>query len=341
MNWRVGMLAREAMRNVFAIGARTTSILVAALILCGLSTVIQHIDDRALASDVGRNLRLGAYTIVFASAEQDEAATITAQSCSATAKMPGVIAAGPVEFLGSDRVAQLGSAVPIMATTPSLVPELGSASAVIGSELGITAQMPLAGQLLGTVTAVPGSDIAGGLPTSSAVAVRISTDLAATSACILVLDPRLRTVDAISVVQPTLSTSGGSIIGRAAYTPTVDPLDVYRQRRTRWLPMLIGLTLCAMAGLSLRGRSGELAVYRLSGTTRADLSTLLFLEQVLFAGVFVFAGCLAATITSSHLLSAQSLSVRTLQAGTAWLAFSPVLLLPAILRNPLTAAKDR
>ncbi len=33
MNWRVGMLAREAMCNVIAIGARTSSILFAVAIL--------------------------------------------------------------------------------------------------------------------------------------------------------------------------------------------------------------------------------------------------------------------------------------------------------------------
>lgn len=190
-------------------------------------------------------------------------------------------------------------------------------------------------------TAASGPPIAGGVPADSAVAVRLDPRIDRTQLCVAVLDARYDPSAALPTLMATLTASGGSLAGSDAAARQFDPLSDYRHRTGRFVPLACGLMLCFFSVATLRFRSAEIAVYRLSGTRRADMLLIACLEQVVLSAVFATAAIGGALLLAGSLTSAYAFTLQAVQATLIWMAVFPLLACWLLLGNPTDLAKER
>lgn len=302
---------------------------------------IASIEDRTLNATLREQYLAGRNTLLFASGDQDKEAAISLSSCARLADLPGVVSAGPVQFLGVDDIVQLGPRVSVMATTASLVPELAMSDAVVGSELSFDGPRRLGGTLVGGLVAVHGSPIAAGVPTGSSVAVLVDPSSGTAGLCIATLDERQNVDDAIPTLMAALDTTGPPILGKRQVSPQFDPIVDYDNRQGRWFPLVSGLVLGAIGAALLLFRGSEIAAYRLSGTSRFNMLGILMLEQVALVGCYGVAGLCAIATLQADLISPRAVALRLAQGSSAWMLLFPVLAVCSVLRNPIDQAKDR
>lgn len=290
--WRLPELVREARANVLDPRSRHAIVVAAAAIL-GLAlsfllvaewVTLEH--DLAELRDDGRNI------VVFQSASADVPTAISVSSCSTLGGLPGIERAGSVRYGASSTFRQLGPLVPVHEVSVDLVPDLATHDAVVGSQLAsVRGPMTLRapdGQLLDAIVVAPEPSGMAGL--NSAVAVPLNGARTTTDTCVVELSPFANASAVIPVLAAALDARGGELVGGTLLRESYDVLGAYRDRPQRFLPVGVGVLGAALSIVLLRTRSSELAAYRLSGTSRADLAALLLWEQAAISGVLVAFG---------------------------------------------------
>lgn len=339
--WRPLLSLREAFRNLLAPSARSAIVVVLVVASAFLLLIGAVQDDDRLLEVLDDQTRLGEHTLVFGSSEPSNPQRISVTSCEALTEQRGVTRAGPIQFVGLDDVAQLGPNVSVMATSRSLVPELGNAAAVVGISLDLDAPGYLHGELLGDVMAVPGTPMPGGIPTETAVAVEMSAAQRWTSQCLAVVDPRYDTQEALTLLGSSLDVENGSLLSHSYVTSQYDAIAAYLDRQGRWFAVIVGAVLAVIGAIGSRFRNSEIAAYRLTGTSRTDMLFILTLEQAILAGVFLLIGTIDVVAIQHELVSPRSHILQMAEAACVWIALYPVLALTSVLQDPVRQAKDR
>jgi uncharacterized membrane protein (UPF0136 family) len=290
--WRQTLLLRESVANVFDPRSRHAFVVGAAAILGLAISFLLVTEWEGLESDLAELRADGRNVAVFQGALAEAPVAISVRSCAALADLPGVVRAGSVDYGESTTFAQLGPLVPVHEVSPDLVPALASHAAVIGSALvSAPGPMPLRapdGQVLDALVAEPEPSGMAGL--NSAVAIPLSGARTTTDTCVAELSRFADSDATVPLLAAALDVSGGELIAGTLLRESYDVLGAYRERPERFLPLGLAVLGGALSIVLLRTRSSELAAYRLSGTSRADLAALLLWEQTATSGVLVAFG---------------------------------------------------
>lgn len=340
--WRRATLRREALRNVTARGSRLGGVVLVAALLGAVTGAALVSEWRTLHDDLGDLALEGRGVVVLASGDPAAPARIDVASCRALAAHPAVARAGGFREAASRSFVQLGPLVPVTEVDPALVPGLARAAAVVGNRLGsFRAPLQLEGLDGSRLLAVGGEPEPSGLAgLNTAVAVALPADLAATSQCAVVLEPL---ADLGATVPQLLAAVRADVdlVAAPAQPGGFDVVGAYDARPSRFLPLGIGLLAAGFAAVVTRARSSEIAVYRLSGSTRVEVVRLLLLEQVLAAGALVAAGSLALVAGIGLAPAAPAHPIWVAIAGLTWLAAAGPAALLATRRSPADLARDR
>jgi hypothetical protein len=189
--------------------------------------------------------------------------------------------------------------------------------------------------------AVVGSAQPGGVGIDYTVAVAGDLDWGGAVACVVVLDVFAdgRAVSADLVGQ--VSTLGGPVGVSKGVAQDVDPIRTYREGVGRYLPAAWGLVLALMAGLATLARAGELAAYRLSGTSARSLGLLLSFEHLAVAGVLAASGAIASVVTSAAFRDPIVPVLSVVVSALVFFVAAQILTVGVTRANPVDLAKDR
>ena len=190
-------------------------------------------------------------------------------------------------------------------------------------------------------TAVTGTDQPDAIGSNSAVVVGLRPQVTTIPACFMVLSPDADGTRVVDRLITELRSSGAPIAGSTEFTEPLNPIRVYLQRPTRYLPLLLALVGASSAGTLTRRRAGEWAAYALSGTSPRSLLTIQALEQIGLAGCFTLAAAAATGALAGHLLDPTATLLRCLAAGALWIIVAVLLGIDLPLRRPTDLAKDR
>lgn len=338
-HWYVGLLAREAVRNVCGPGSRTLAVLALAVlagagssayIALGTQTMRQEIHD--LAAD-GRNV------LVFSALSNEAPTRIERDSCEALAGQHGIGRAGILEPVGELDVLPVGTRLPAQRASTTLFPELSDADLLVGHNLSDRASRPFtvrAGQDL--ATAVHADPHPEDLGTGSSITLPPRPGDATSTQCVVILDAFSDVDTALPAVAAQLKVTTNPASGTELLTATSDPATDYLQRSDRWFPLLLGLLGAVATAITTRLRASESAVYRMSGTSPVSVMTLLTFETLLIAGSAALSATAASLALSAYYLDpAVPVLWGLALAGTWALAAS----LDLAVRRPSNLAKDR
>lgn len=339
--WSLPALAREAVRNVFAARSKLFIIALLAIIAGTAMSLFLAFEANAFRERLAGLDAQGRNLVVFSSASQEKPAQISRASCERLAGAPSVERAGLLIAGPSVIAIQLGQSVTTLQASTSLFPQLRVHQALIGSAL----KQPAGGGMvttdrgvLETVRAAPQPE---GLSSNSSIVLPLDPAVIRGDTCIAVLQPFAQAAQVIPTLAAQLDAEGGALLGAEATKQTLDPIALHLERTTRYLPLLIGLAGALIAGLANQLRAGELAVYRLSGTSRRSLAMILLLEQALIAGLGMTAATAALAATAPYLVSVPASFAWVLAGFALWLLAAAVFSIPVVARSALSMAKDR
>ncbi len=340
--WSINALAREAIRNVFAHQSRLLFVTLVAIVAGSVLAMALAFDANSFRNRLtdldlkGRNL------VSLISADPNVTAEIDRDSCEALTDTPGVERAGFIVAAGSTEVIQLGQPTNTVFASTSLFPQLQRSQALVGSAFG---QQP---QRSGTITTGLGHFSATkaiaqpeGLNTNSSLILPLSPSTTSAAECFAVLTPYAQAQTVIPFLVSQLDAQGAPIVGREATKQTMDPIALFLDRPTRFLPIVIGLAGALVAGLGIRLRAAEFATYRLSGTSPRSLGILVFFEQAVVAGVGVAVGSLSLAFLAKYLISVPAAFLWIASGFLLWLTAASLMSLPLLKRDALAMAKDR
>lgn len=88
-------------------------------------------------------------------------------------------------------------------------------------------------------------------------------------------------------------------------------------------------------------RSGEMAAYRLSGTSRVILATILTFEALLTASVFTTSAALAAGTLTTSFISMTEVLLWILAGGTTWVLTASVGVVRSVAVSAAMLTRER
>jgi hypothetical protein len=341
--WSPGLLQREALLNVLGRSSRLRVFILIAVFLGASQVTFSAMQAVTLERTLDVDGNQGRNVLIFRSASSESKVEIDRASCDSLVEVRGVQRAGLIIPASRETFFQLGPTVPVVRASATLIPGLKEHDAVIGEAIWqgsspVRLASPNEG---GPLEAVIGTVQPAGIDTNSAVTLALRIDQVSGPLCFAVLEKHARADDFLPSLQSTLRVAGGTIAGAEILRLPIDPLDVFLLRPERWLPAVLGVLGGLSAGLLNRSRSGELAVYRLSGTSARSLALLLFLEQFLLAGILVTAGTVASVALSRYLPGVAGPICWSVVSGSAWLTVSTLTTLGMLFRSPMELGKDR
>jgi hypothetical protein len=332
--WQRRLLAREAMRNVSTPMSRHR-LLAYLAVLFGLVVVAQSVIAGAQhGADLRARSEAGHGVLTFQSHDPHRPASIGLWSCEALRDDPRVARAGVLTGGRMTDVDQLGRHQRVISASTGLVPELRRHRVVLGERLP-----PISGSLVIQGSSVEAGRLAHqppGVDVNSSIVVPVSAELARVEQCTVVLVVPIGVAGASRELAARLEVEGSPVV---ASGPGVGADDVgarYLGRLDRWFGVGVGAAAGVLACAVARLRSGELAVYLLSGTSRGDLIRLVLLEQALVAGLFVTGVATAVPFVAERLVSpAATVHMGAAGAGV-WVLVAVPASLPEVFRNPLS-----
>lgn len=361
------MLVREAVKNVLSPAARMFPVLAVAVLLgAGQTALVVHQAD-TLGSTLDELGLVGRNVVVLTPPTSDAVSTVSRTSCEGLTRHDQVRAAGLLGRSERTDIVELGSFVPVQPVSDTLLPLLTTHDAVVGAALrpegaaalwsdGDAALRPdgdaalwsdgdasvvlvtASGQVL---QAAVGPPTPAGVSTGSVVGVPLDPTTTSGDHCVVVLDPYLPVQESRQLVLSELQLVGEPLVASSPYSETVDVVALHLGRTERYVPaavaVLAGFTTLALSRL----RSSELAAYRLSGTSRRSLATMLLLEQVIVAGFFVTSATTATLALGTHLRDPTVPVLWAVVGGLAWVACAGAAASTAVLRQASDLAKDR
>lgn len=311
--------------------------------LAGAAAVAVSVaEDARLIEAIETANKGGRNAAIFGAQDPERAASINRASCAALTSIKAVQRAGAYESKSRDDIAQLGSDIPIIETSGSLVPELYSAPVVIGADLTdlpAGTRLRLSSEVMGTVDAIVAERAHPSLALDAAVSVAAGRG-ETSSGCAVVFSRWINARDLTGVTSAALTVSGGAIAASTRQRDAIDPLESYHDRPTKWIWLLLGLIGGALGATVARFRAPELASYRLAGTGRFQLVRILALEQTLVTGVFFTATIQCMLISGEKILSPTSLLLNGLSGASLWMAAFCCLVWLGVPRNALLQSRD-
>jgi hypothetical protein len=278
--------------------------------------------------------------VVLGAANRDAPVAIDRRSCELLADRPDVERAGLLVEEGRFDLPTLGSNVLVLAVSTGLAPALSRYDAVVGSALGLSAGPHRLSGGAGVLDAVVDGSAIPTTGMSSAVTVALPSTVTSGDQCVVELSSHASAAAVSAELTAALSSAGGALAARPALRESVDVLSAHAHRAERILPMVVGGLGGLFVAVINALRSSAFAAYRLSGTRRAELLTLVWLEDALLAGLYACGG-VAATVVLLGLTVEARAGVLWIGVGAlTWVAVG-TLGWAAAGRNPIRMAKDR
>lgn len=328
------MLRREAVLNLRTRGSRSRMLGFVA-VLCGLAVVAQSLlGGMRHAAELRQRVEDGHGVLTFQAADPQRAADVSLVSCEALADDPRVERAGALTAGRLTTVPQLGRDQRVIAASVGLLPELGRHRVLLGAALP-----PVSGSLLLEGAAADYGRLGRqprGVDVNSSVVVPVAPDLVRVDQCVVVLHAPVGVAATAPDLAGRLDARGGPVSAAGPGLRADDLAARYLARGDRGFGIAAGCVAGLLACVVNRFRSGELAVYRLSGTSRADLARLVVVEQVSAAGWCVAAVATSVPWVAQHLVSPTATVLAGTTGAVAWVLVAVAGSLPEVLRNPLS-----
>lgn len=339
--WRFADLTREALRNVFGRGAR----LLPAVALAGLfgvgSVAIMVLEQDAMHDEVENLAGQGRGVVIFSQESPERPADIGRVSCESLVDTPGVEAAGLVVHMEGVDAVPIAIDVPARRASATLLPDLGEADVVVGNTLASQEgpfRVLIHGQPFDATVAGPSRE---GTGTAYSLTFPLLPDDTAAGMCVVILDAYIDADDVYTTLATQLEVSGNPISGTEVLVHPADPIEDYVARLSRYAPIVLGIIGGFITAIITRTRGSELAVYRLSGTSRGSLLTLLTVENLLIAGAGVTTTAVAALTLTGRLLDPVTAIVTGFALAGTWVVVTVIATIDLPFRTPTELAKDR
>ncbi|MFC4243538.1 hypothetical protein ACFOYW_09140 [Gryllotalpicola reticulitermitis] len=340
--WALPLLLREATRNVLNVRSRMFSSVLLATVFGSATAAFSALDAHAFNRQLQQLQAMGSNVVSFESASPNTTVLITRSSCEALAQDGGVQRAGLLIDDGIRDVPELGARVSTYSASPSLFPRLRSADGVLGVALGSSNEpRRITIEGAGTRLLVAGLAQPEGIPTNTGVIFPLPAGTTAASACTVVLDQFASPHVLASSLAAELVVTGGDIMPIRRLTPTLDPVAQWRARPGQYVAPALGLAGGLCVTLLTWTRSGEMAAYRLSGTRRAALATILTCEALLTASVFATAGIVAATTLARFYISATEVFLWIFAGSAIWVLAAAAGVVRSIVVGAITLTRER
>lgn len=333
-------LVREAMKNVFGRRSRLFPYAAAALLsstFVVLALLAQSIDfdhEITAAHDKGRNI----FTVQ--SSSSDRPVVITRESCERLTGEAAVVRAGIITDRGRKNAQPLGSSLPLVAVSPTLLPQVDQGRAVVGVALhpsGAESNIVIDGVVL---RAVSGLREPAGIDVNSAIAIPLGVDVVDDPRCVIEMKWNADGDD-LQLALNQLHVQGGPIIAVPVFAETTSLIGGFLARSERWLPILVGCLGGLATSLAIRTRRTELAAYVFAGATRSAVATLVSLECILIGGVAAFGGVLTTLTLAPFALSPASQMFAMVAMGATWIASALPVSLQVAVVSPVELGKRR
>ncbi|QSB23248.1 hypothetical protein [Curtobacterium sp. 24E2] len=265
----------------------------------------------------------GSNVVTFRSASLNTTVTITRASCEALAQDDGVQRAGLLLEGGTRDIPELGARISVYAASSSLFPGLRSADGIVGATMNESSQ-PRRIAFEGTrpLELAAGPMQPEGLPTNTGVVFPLSSATTTADTCVVVLDRFSSPNDLARSLGAELVVSGGDVVPARQLAPSSDPVAQWRSRPAQYFSPALGAIGGLCMSLLIWTRSGEMAAYRLSGTRRPALATMLTFETLLAASVFATSGTLGTCLLVGAYLSPTETLLWTLAGSASWILAS-------------------
>lgn len=339
--WAFTALLREATRNAFSLRSRVYPVLLFAALASTAWPIVAAQQSMNLSATLDAESLAGRNVVRVTSSDAQNPAEIDIASCEGLAEQPDVEAAGAIVPLGSFDLPQLGSNIPVLGASTTLVHELDRARAVVGPSLRTTPTPDLFLAPDGTtLTATRGHPTASSIGTNNAVTVAISPTTQWVNACVILLDELADSSVVVERLTSSLVARGGALSAVQEFKSPTNPIDTYRNSLLGMLPFAVGLAGAAAGIGAMFARTSEWATYRLSGTSRRSLVVLITLEQLLCALVFSAGSAVATVIFAGLLVSPESTLFSAAAGSMMWVAVSLVGASLLALRSPITMARE-
>ena len=337
--WRFSELAVEATRNVFAPIAIARLLTVAAVVLGAAGPILDARSFVNLSREQSRLNGRGAHSALIQLPEDSSGDGIRVDSCTALATYPGVTSSGSITPLGTTSVLQVGPDLPLFEISPGLIPQLESVDLAVGADVApgfVDGWVSLDGQQLQATAARRLPD---GARLNNGLMVKMRTQYA--PLCLVNLDPSADTDQVLARLTPSLRSTSPAIQVRRLLEPTTEPTDGYFDRIERFAYVLLGIVMGGAALVLTLLRGSTLAAYRLSGTTRRDIATLIIAEQAILTSIFVGAGTATLIAFASEVGSLRATAMLIIVGALSWMSIAVIAAAIAAARNPLDQARDR
>lgn len=336
--WATSQLAREAWNNVTTSRRRLVPLAAAAVILGSLTAIVSALDGEQLRSDLDR-LNAAGRNVVVIGAAGEIPTSIDRTSCDELSRLSSVQRSGAILPSSRREVLPLGTSVPVVEVTGSIVPELALAPAVIGEGLPLSPSNVL---ISGTaIPSVVGSEQPEGVPLGQAVAVAAPATVRDVERCIVVLEDYVDISAASAAALASLNSSGPALAASVVLSSPIDRLDAFSQRLTIFSPVLIGLLGAGMSWGVAFSRSSELAAYRLSGARPGEILTLGLLETAILTGAFATSCTAAVVALSEYVLDVPSAILHGLVGASVWLSVAGLGHLASSRQSVYKLIRDR
>ncbi len=341
--WRLGLLAREARKNITAQGSRVLIALTVGLFVASSAAAFSAWESANFSDQLDDLAARGRNVVLISSSVSETPAAMTRASCEGLSQLGHVERAGGIVATGRSEVIPFGGGIPTFRVSSTLVPAISSYDAVLGSALaaqaaGSTTTIRVDGIVAHAVFAPeqpPGVDLNSGLLLPATVEDR---DV---RLCVVVLDDLATASIVVPSLVASLDSSGPPLAAVSALRESSDPISTYLQRFSRHWPLLSGAVIGLLLGLVTLGRTSELSAYLLSGTSRASFRELLIFEAAYVSGLCAMAATatgLVFNIAGDHVLVT---AARGLQVGAVALLTTLAVTLSIANRRPSDLAKDR
>lgn len=340
--WSTLLLIREAVRNVFGTRSRIFVLVLASVTVGSAVAVFSASEAQGLLREIRGLEADGARVVSFGASSSRDTVTIDRASCEGLTTMTGVERAGIIVPDGSRDIPELGARIDVYSASTTLFPGLRTADGVRGSALA-----PRSRQSDVTLghndirRLAPAAVQPEGIPTNRGLVFPLAPTVESASSCVAVLSRFAPVASLSATLAAQLDATGGQVGVVRILTPTTDPIERWHDRPGQYLALLAGLLGGLATSLLSWTRSSEIAAYRLSGTRRPALATLLTLESLLLGGVFATAGSAAVIVLRGEYLSVVEQILWLIAGGACWILSASLGVIRSTVVSPATLARER
>jgi len=293
------------------------------------------VDRLAEQKMAGRNV------LVIAAADQRRPVTIQRASCERLSEASTVDRSGLLKRTTNSDFIQLGARIPVVEASVTLFPQLDEYDLLIGSKLGSQTKAFFVKIGSATASAHTIAQQPTGVDTNSAVVTGLRAGTNSGSICVVVLSDLTTAERNRAIILSQLSSSGGPLSATQVFTDTSDPINDFKNRPDRLLPLVLGFLGGLCGGILNRLRSSEIAAYRLSGTSARSLFVILAAEQSLISGLFAASAAGAALWLGGTPSTVWAGILWAVSGAMIWVTVSSLSTIDLPLRQPPSLAKDR